>query len=353
MIRILVVDPVDRSRRRVLAALARQPSLGVVGIAATLEDAIETCHSVRPQVVALTVHEAGEIDVEIVNAIMRERPTPIVLVCAGSRARASEVAFDALKAGALDVVEMPDTTSLPSADPFSTRLTATLQLMADVRVVRQIADRTGEFTSPEAGPSSAAVAAVAAVGICSSTGGPAALDFILRRLPRDFPAPILVVQHISRGFLDGLVEWLSGTSRLEVRIAKNGELPKAGAVYFAPEGNHLCVGESGTIAFGTEIPVRGHCPAGEVLFESLAERYGRRAIGLMLTGMGDDGADGLERLASEGGIVLAQDERTSVVNGMPGAVVERGIATEVLSLEHIAERLTYWAVNGPEAKKRR
>ena len=115
MIRILVVDPVDASRRRVLAAVARHDAVTVVGVAATLSDAVESCLTVRPQVVALTIHESGDEDVAIVRALMRERPTPIVLVCAGSRVRAREVAFDALKAGALDVVEMPDTTSLPTA----------------------------------------------------------------------------------------------------------------------------------------------------------------------------------------------------------------------------------------------
>lgn len=348
MIRVLVVDPVDRSRRRVLAALARQPAVNVVGVASTLSDAVDSCQTVRPQVVALTVHEAGDLDVTIVRALMQERPTPIVLVCAGSRARAGEVAFDALKAGAVDVVDMPDTTALPSTDPFSMRLASTLQLMADVRVVRQIVDRTGEFSAPAAGPSSAAVEAV---GICSSTGGPAALDFILRRLPRDFPVPILVVQHISVGFLEGLVEWLKGTSRLEVRVAADGEIPVAGTVYFAPEGHHLRIAASGALAFGSEPPIRSHRPAGEALFASLAERYGKRAIGVMLTGMGDDGTEGLVRIASEGGIVLAQDERTSVVYGMPGSIVERGVVTEVLPLEHIAERLTYWAVEGPEATR--
>lgn len=349
MIRILVVDPVDASRRRVLAAVARHDAVTVVGVAATLADAVESCLTVRPQVVALTIHESGDEDVAIVRALMRERPTPIVLVCAGSRVRAREVAFDALKAGALDVVEMPDTTSLPSADPFSKRLIAALQLMADVRVVRQIVDRTGEFASPEAGP---VRSAVEAVGICSSTGGPAALDFILRRLPTDFPAPILVVQHINEGFLGGLVEWLKGTSKLAVQVAVDGERPMPGVVYFAPEQHHLRVGPSGVLAFSSEPPVRSHRPAGEVLFESLAEQHGPRAIGVVLTGMGDDGADGLTHIAARGGIVLAQDERTSVVYGMPKAVVDRGVATEVLALEHIAERLTFWAVEGPEARKR-
>lgn len=347
-IRILVVDPVDISRRRVLAALARHDTVSVVGVAATLGDAVESCLTVKPQVVALTIHESGDEDVAIVRALMRERPTPIVLVCAGSRVRAREVAFDALKAGALDVVEMPDTMALPASDPFSKRLVTTLQLMADVRVVRQIVDRTGEFTSPEAGPSRAAVEAV---GICSSTGGPAALDFILRRLPNDFPAPILVVQHISEGFLGGLVEWLGGTSRLAVRVAIDGEIPVAGVVYFAPEQFHLRVGPSGALTFGSEAPIRSHRPAGEALFSSMAERFGDRAIGVMLTGMGDDGADGLAQIAAMGGIVLAQDERTSVVYGMPRVVVERGVATEVLALEHVAERLTFWAVEGPGAPR--
>lgn len=348
MIRILVVDPVDNSRRRVLAAVARHDAVSVVGVASTLADAVESCLTVRPEVVALTIHESGDEDVAIVRALMRERPTPIVLVCAGSRVRAREVAFEALKAGALDVVEMPDTTSLPSADPFSERLATALQLMADVRVVRQIVDRTGEFAPPEAGPSPAAVEAV---GICSSTCGPAALDFILRRLPLDFPSPILIVQHISDGFLGGLVEWLKGTSKLEVRVATDGEIPTAGVVYFAPEQYHLRVGPMGALTFGSEPPIRSHRPAGEALFESMAERYGRRALGVMLTGMGDDGADGLAQIASMGGIVLAQDERTSVVYGMPRAVVERGVATEVLALEHMAERITFWAVEGPEGKR--
>lgn len=349
MIRLLVVDAVERTRRRVLASVARHDDVLVVGVATGLSDAVESCVALVPDVVALTVHRDIEGDVALVRSIMRERPTPIVIVSSDASDGLKERTFDALKAGALDVVELPSGRDAAGDRRFAERLVAALVLMADVKVVRQIAERTGDVTAPDAG---AAPAAIGAVGICSSTGGPAALDYLLRRLPQDFPVPILVVQHIAEGFLEGLVEWLDETSRLQVRIACAGDDPRPGAVYFAPEQAHLRISPDGRLACGFEPPIRSHRPAGEVLFSSMVELYGRRSLGLVLTGMGDDGVDGLTRMSVAGGIVLAQDEATSVVYGMPRAVVDRGAATEVLPLERIAERLVYWVVNGPDGAAR-
>jgi two-component system chemotaxis response regulator CheB len=161
------------------------------------------------------------------------------------------------------------------------------------------------------------------------------------------------VQHITEGFVHGLVEWLDRHTALRVKVAEDGEPAVAGTVYFAPEHRHLAFGPGDTLVLVEHPPVRSHCPSGELLFASLAERYGVRGMGVMLTGMGDDGADALEELSRAGGVVLAQDEASSVVFGMPGSVVERGLATEVVSLEHLAERMLFWTYGGALGRYKR
>ena len=177
------------------------------------------------------------------------------------------------------------------------------------------------------------------IAIGSSTGGPQALLTILPALPADLPLPVLCVQHISPGFLEGLVEWLNDQCRMSVTIARTGEKPRPGTVYFPPEGHHLDLGRDGSFEASDAAPYQGHRPSVNVTFSAVARTYGGDSIAALLTGMGDDGAEGLARIAGAGGATIAQDQATSTVFGMPRAAIERGAAGHVLPLGEIAGQI--------------
>jgi two-component system, chemotaxis family, protein-glutamate methylesterase/glutaminase len=186
------------------------------------------------------------------------------------------------------------------------------------------------------------------IAIGASVGGPPALNTVLRALPADFPLPILCVQHIGSGFVRGLVDWLGTDCSLTVKVAEPGELPRPGTAYFAPESLHLVLDGHGRLATSAQAPVSGHRPSVTVTFKSVAAFYGRAAAGVLLTGMGEDGAEGLKTIADAGGLTIAQDEKTSVVFGMPGHAVAIGAARFVLPIGKIAESLLSHVMQGQE-----
>jgi two-component system, chemotaxis family, protein-glutamate methylesterase/glutaminase len=345
MIRVLVVDDSPTMRELLVAILTSDPGVSVVATASDGDEAVEKAVDVRPDLITMDIRMPRYDGVAAIRAIMRQQPTPIVVLCSDSGDRTLNIGFNALKAGALEVIEKPHFGSRDDVARFARDLIATVKLMSEVHVVR-LPYESGEF-APITSSDDAARPAIDAVGICSSTGGPAALEYLFRRLPATFAAPIVVVQHITEGFLHGLVDWLNRDSALEVRIAQEGERIQPGAIYFAPEHRHLALAPGGILVFRDDDPIRSHKPSGEILFSSLAECYGGRSMGVILTGMGEDGCDGLEQLARCGGIVLAQDEATSAIFGMPRAAIERRAATEVLALDRIAERIVYWTYGGP------
>ncbi|MBT6363815.1 MAG: chemotaxis protein CheB, partial [Rhodospirillaceae bacterium] len=180
------------------------------------------------------------------------------------------------------------------------------------------------------------------VGIASSTGGPQALQKILTSLPKDFPTPICIVQHISEGFVPGMISWLTPISALPLKIANDGEIAEKGVVYFAPDGKHLLADRHGSkikIVLDDGPPVNGFRPSGNPLLRSLAQNFGASAVGCILTGMGDDGADGLLELYNSNGHTFVQDEESSIIFGMPGAAVKKGATETCIALDDIASHL--------------
>jgi two-component system chemotaxis response regulator CheB len=177
------------------------------------------------------------------------------------------------------------------------------------------------------------------VAIGASTGGPQALQTILAQLPANFPVPVVCTQHMSDGFLQGLVNWLASESQLQVKIAQVGELPSPGAVYFAPERSHLELDARGRFSYSMSPLVDGHRPSVTVTFKSIANFYGRATVGILLTGMGRDGATGMQAIAQAGGLTIAQDEKSSVVFGMPKEAIALGAAQHILPPQEIAPLL--------------
>ncbi len=321
-VRVLVADDSTTSREVVAALLQADPRIEVVGTAADGVEAVERALALRPDVITMDVSMPRLDGLEATRRIMREAPARILVVCAVARERAVELGFRAMEAGALEVVAKP----APGEDPraWGRRLLEAVLLMSEVPVVR----RWGAAAPGSAGlrrplaPATDPSRRIDVVGIAASTGGPPALAALLGALPAGFPAPVLVAQHIAPGFDDGLARWLAASTKLDVALAREGEACAPGRVLIAPAGLDLEVDDEGLTRLRHSRG--GACPSGDRLLESLARAWGERAAGVVLTGMGEDGARGLAALRAAGGLTLAQSEATCAVFGMPRAALERG-----------------------------
>lgn len=325
-IRVLLMAE-DEGLRTLLSRSLGGAGMRVVEAVAHAGAATRACGELSPDVVVVDSTVKVAEGFAAVQDIMAFRPTPILVL---SDAPEGQEAFEALALGALDVMRRPD----PGASPeHLAELAGRLRLLSGVQVITHVRGRRSRKRTPD--PCDGAPI----VGIAASLGGPRALAVLLKGLPRDLAVPICLVQHISSGFSQGLASWLASESGLPVKEAGHGEPLAAGRVYVAPTGAHLTVGARDEILLDRGPAIDGFRPSATAMLASLARRYGRRAIGVVLTGMGRDGADGLAAIRAAGGRTLAQDEATSVVYGMPRAAVEAGGVERVLALEEIAEAI--------------
>ncbi|MBI2461066.1 MAG: chemotaxis-specific protein-glutamate methyltransferase CheB [Candidatus Rokubacteria bacterium] len=333
MTRVLVADDSATVREYLAYLLGEDPALEVVGTARDGLEAVEQAQRLRPDIIVMDVHMPRMNGFEATRQVMERIPTPIVIVSASISREEVALTFEALKAGALTVVDKPGGPDHPKHAESARRLVETVKLMAEVKVVRRWP--RGERPAPPAPPAVKADRKIRLIAIGASTGGPQVVAEILRGLPREFGAPILVVQHIAPGFTEGLVEWLGQGTPLAVRLAEAGEPVRPGTVYVARNGVQMGITGDGRIRLTKEPAEDGFCPSASYLFQSVAQAYGRAAVGILLTGMGRDGARGLLRLREAGGLTIAQDEESSVIFGMPGEAVRLGAAEHVLSPEQI------------------
>jgi two-component system, chemotaxis family, protein-glutamate methylesterase/glutaminase len=335
MIRVLIAEDSITCRDLLIALCESDADLEVVGTASNGQQAIDMVKQLHPDVVIMDIHMPVLDGFEATRRIMVERPTPIVIVSATVDVQQATVSLHALRMGALSVLTKPALE--PGADfvEVAQQFTATVRAMAGVRVVRRWSDRPAYLKDAQP----ARVPPVAMVAIATSTGGPAALYRVLSELPKDFPVPIAIVQHIARGFVPALADWLASASPLTIKVAEHGEALLPGTVYFAPDDHHLLLADRSSVEVSARPAVGGFRPSGTVLFESLAQVYGAGGIGVILTGMGEDGLAGLRALRAVGGQILAQDEASSVVFGMPGAAVAAGIADAIVPLHMVAGQL--------------
>jgi two-component system chemotaxis response regulator CheB len=295
--------------------------------------------SERPDVMVMDIHMPRLDGFEATRRIMESNPLPIVICTATADAQELQVAFRSMEAGAVACVEKPVGHDDPRFEAVVQNLQQTVRLMAEVKVVRRWSKRVA-VPAPVGVPSTGSRnMAPRIVGIGASTGGPPVLQTILSALPRDFPAPVLVVQHIARGFLPGMVEWLNQTTGLHVHIAAHGTVATPGHVYIAPDDFHMGVSASGRVVLSHETPEGGLRPSVAYLFRAMAQHIGDAAIGVLLTGMGTDGSAELKLLRDRGALTIAQDRESSVVHGMPGAAIQLGAAVQVLPPDRIAAAL--------------
>lgn len=337
MIRVLIVDDSSSVREFLRHILEEAGGFEIVGEAADGARAVELAAALRPDVITMDISMPVLDGFAATRAIMETEPAPIVIVSGHWVPEEVAKTFDALGAGALAILEKPRFGG-PAFESQKEQIVSTLKLMSEVRVVRRHT-RTPAPRQDQARAAPPHQARRELVAVGASTGGPQALRAILSGLPRGFAAPIVVVQHISRGFLPGLVQWLGGYSRLSLSIAADGQALKPGTVYFAPDDRHLLVTRDRTLRLSDAPPAGTLRPSVGPLFRSVAEALGERAVGVLLTGMGRDGAEELLLMRERGALTIAQDERTSIVHGMPGEAIRLGAAAHVLPLEEIAAKL--------------
>ena len=338
-VRVLVVDDSALMRKLIPQILATDSSIQVVGTAMDGNFGLKKIEDLKPQVVTLDLEMPGMGGLEMLKEIMRRHRIPVIVVSSHSTQGAS-VTLQALSMGAFDFVAKPNDVSarMPQiAQELITKIKAAAQSRGvKVRPVPEIAPRT-QKGMPD---SSKLVTRIVAIGV--STGGPHALQYVLSQLPGDFPGSILVVQHMPEGFTEMFARRLDEICAISIKEAQSGDLLLAGRALICPGSRHLKVKRLplGDVAVLSDDPrVNGHRPSVDVLFRSVAEEFGSKSVAVLMTGMGDDGAQGMGEVKAAGGMTIAQSEDSCVVFGMPKAAIDRGYAVRVVSLDVLANTL--------------
>ena len=305
-----------------------------MSICATAEAAIAALPGALPDLVTMDLELPGMSGLEAVEQIMSSSPVPI-LVISSFAGRGSFKAAAALAAGALEVVAKDDLDLRDPMSPAAAAFRRRVQVLAGARVIKHPRAQLRPAGSASLPPIRSR--AVVAIGIVASTGGPQALLTVLAALPGDFRVPLLVVQHIAAGFTEGLAIWLDEAAPLSVQLARAGD-PLGPGVWIAPDGAHLFMRPDRTLMLDRHTEVGLHRPSGDVLLSSLADFAGAAAVGVILSGMGTDGAAGVDAIRAAGGVTIAQDEESSAIYGMPRAAAEHGVEL-VLPITEIAPTL--------------
>ncbi|MBJ6800944.1 chemotaxis-specific protein-glutamate methyltransferase CheB [Geomonas propionica] len=330
MFRLLVVEDSKTVQRALVAAFEADPELKVIGTAESGEEAVEAARTLRPDLITMDINLPGMDGFDATRAIMSTCPVPIVIVTGKMNPKDSATLFRVMEAGALMVLAKPDPLGSPGYQASVESLIHHLKLMAEIKVVRRIFPSGKVAPHPERPVPLPPAQTVKVVAIGASTGGPPLLRQILAGLPPDFPAAVVVVQHMAVGFTENFVHWLNHTSKLPVQLGTDGAQLKPGQVYVAPDHCHMEVTSAGKILLSDADKEHGVRPSVAVLFRSVAQSYGRHAMGVLLTGMGKDGALELKAIRGRGGITVAQDRESSMVFGMPGEAIEIDAAQHVL-----------------------
>jgi two-component system, chemotaxis family, protein-glutamate methylesterase/glutaminase len=349
-IRVMIVEDSVVVSALLKHCIGCDPRLEVCATAASAEEALGMLERVSPGVIApgvigpdvivMDIQLPGMDGLEATRRIMSRNPVPIVVVAACRESgKWNTIPMEALRAGALTVLEKPVGTTNADYQSVAERLCTQLVIMSQVKLVR----RNGHCESQDAeGGSSNSSKCNPGVfrmlGITCSTGGPAALVQLLSGLGPAFPLPILLVQHMTASFIQGFASWLDGVCPFQARVVNDGCIPRAGTLHMAPAERHMRL-DSGQLWLDAGDPISFQRPSGTVLFRSMAQDLGPAALGVLLTGMGDDGAAGLLDIRRSGGYTIAEDESTAVVYGMPGAAVRMGGVCESVPLPAIAARV--------------
>jgi two-component system chemotaxis response regulator CheB len=351
-IRVLVVDDSALMRKLIPAILARESSIEVVGTAMDGAFALKKIEELKPDVVTLDLEMPRMDGMETLRLIMRRAPLPVILFSTHSK-EGGYATFKALAMGAVDFLAKPKDAS-SHLDEIADQLIAKIKV-AKRAVGRKLPPAVIEETTAPKKATRAALPPRRVIAIGISTGGPNALQFVLSQIPADFQSAIVIVQHMPEGFTEMFAKRLDECCALEVHEARSGDLLLAGRVLICPGNRHMMVrrmprGDMVILSDGP--PVNGHRPSADVLFHSVAQEFGLTTVGILMTGMGDDGAEGLGAIKAAGGMTIAQSEDTCVVSGMPRAAILKGYANKIVPLDGLSAYLirNYGAERGATDK---
>lgn len=341
MIKVLVVEDSPTVQELMKHILTSDKEIEVVGIANNGIEALKFLETLKPDVITMDISMPYMNGFEATKRIMETTPVPIIMVTALFDSIDVEKTFQAIQAGAVSIIEKPISLRHPNYENVCKNIVENVKLMSEIKVVKRksyAAVNLNKFTSPETVlKNDFTDKKVVAIGV--STGGPPILKTIFSHLTREINVPILVVQHITPGFIDGLVSWLRLETKIPIHIAEEGENILPGHIYFAPDDYHMEITYNDKIILNKKEKINGLRPTVSHLFASMANIYGKNSVGILLSGMGRDGVDELKLLRENGAITIAQDKESSVVFGMPGEAVKINAAMHVLSPEKIAEFL--------------
>jgi len=338
IIRVLVVEDSPLMCKVLTNILNPDPHILVAGIANNGKEAVEIVPRLKPDIITMDIHMPIMDGYEATKRIMAFNPTPILVVSSSVFKVGMEKVFKSISYGALDVIDKSEL-EIVGNEKSGEVLIQKIKFLSGVKVIHHPLAKLQkerprvDLEVPRKKGSDKIVA------IVSSTGGPQALLEILRRFPKDFPSGIVIVQHITNGFVEGLVDWLDNECQLKVKIAEDSEEIRPGVAYIAPDSLQMRVEEGGKIGLSDEPAHEGHRPSGDVLLESVARAYGNGVVATILTGMGRDGAMGMKAIKQLHGRTIAQDEKSCVVFGMPKAAIEMDVIDKVSPLEKIPEEI--------------
>lgn len=340
-IRVMIVEDSAVVRHLLTHIVSRDPRLAVAAAVESGEEALAAIDRIAPDVISMDIRLPGIDGLETIARIMSQRPTPIVVVADAVEDASLRISLNALREGALAVVEKPVAVSNASYEAVANTICTQLAIMAEVPVIRRRNRglRAGEPVVPPGVDSATFAHRPQVVAIAASTGGPPAVARVLKALPADCPVPVLVVQHMGAAFMEGFAGWLDGQSDLRVSLARGETVAEAGRVYVAPGDRHLSLLPGLVLAISDDPPLGGQRPSASRLFASLARAVGPRAVGVLLTGMGEDGASGLVAMREAGAYTITEDVSTAVVYGMPAAAVRLGGSRVSLPLDLIGPRV--------------
>lgn len=336
LVRVVVVDDSDLARLVIQELLSQEPDFEVVGTASSGAEGVELVVELEPDIITMDLRMPGMDGLATTAQIMKRRPTPVLIVTSSDFRNREQDVFAAFKHGVVDVLEKPS----PGGDPQVARsLVEKVRLLSRIQVTRDpLADRPS-VAPPRRRARARRGPRVDAIGIAASTGGPRALETVLSALPADLPVPVFVAQHMSAPFMEGFVRWLDDNVDIAVKLGAPGHLAEPGEVLIAPGGANMVLVAPGFVRLRSGSLEEGILPNADVLFSSLAACYGRKTAGVVLTGIGRDGTEGMKSIKAAGGVTLVQDEGSCVVFGMPKAAVGEGVVDEIVALDQLAGRL--------------
>lgn len=340
MINLLIVEDSRVVSEYLYYIFSKDPQIHVIGNVSNGKKAIEFIAEHKPDVITMDIDMPIMDGLEATRIIMSTTPIPILIVTASRNANEVKTSIEALASGALAILEKPVGLNHPRAEQLATKLVNMVKLMAGVSVItRRIKPRIPlnlpkDKPKLSIKPTDLKVPEIVAIGV--SSGGPNTLQVVLSKITAKFPVPIVIVQHIAVGFLNGLVDWLQNIVNLPIHIAEDSEKLLSGHIYFAPDGHHLNVTKKGLANLIKGEMNNGICPSVASLFASVTNEYGSKAMGIILTGMGSDGANELKLMKESGAMTIAQNKESALIHGMPGVAIRLGAADYVLSSEEIA-----------------